>query len=136
MYEEPTAAEPPLPVPLVLAVAVLLTLLLSVWAAFLVPVRIGAVPVPVWLLPAAGMLAVGLAAGRRAGLPGALLPAITWLLSSGLAFGTKRAEGDLVVPPTLSGLLYLYGGMVLWAVVVLRTSATRTATTPAGRGGR
>jgi hypothetical protein len=131
---DPPPAEQPLPVRLVVAGAVVLTLLLSVWAAFLVPVRAGSVPVPVWLLPLAVMLALGAAAGRRAGMTGALLPALTWLVSSGLLLGTKRAEGDLVVPPTVSGVAYLFGGMVLWAVVVVR--AARVGATPAGRDDR
>lgn len=129
--DEPAATasgEEPLPAPFVLGVALVLTALLSVWAAFLVPLRLGGVPLPAWLVPLAGMLAAASWAGRRVGPAGALVPAALWLAVSWLAFGSTRAEGDLVVPGSLSGYAYLFGGLVLWVVVVARASAA----TPGG----
>ena len=112
----------PLPAAVVLGGAVLLTALLSIWAGFLVPLRVGDLPLPVWLVPLGAMLAVAVAAGRRIGLAGALAPALVWLSSSTFQ-GAKRAEGDLVVPATLPGYAYLVGGLLLWAAVVLHASA-------------
>lgn len=105
------------------AVALVLTVLLTVWASFLVPLRLSGVPVPVWALPLAAMLAAAAWAGRRAGIAGTVLPAALWLVLSWLVFGSARAEGDLVVPGTTSGYAYLFGGLVLWVLVVARASA-------------
>ena len=60
------------------ALVLLLTVLLAVWGAFLVPLRVGDVPVPVGLLLALATVPLGLAGGRaldsRLGVvvPGAL----------------------------------------------------------------
>jgi hypothetical protein len=133
---EPATKEQDLPPVLVLALVLLFTVLLSLWAAFLVPLRVGDLPVPVWLVPLAAMLAMARAAARRLGLPGALLPALVWLALNVLVLGSTRAEGDLVVPASVSGMAYLYGGMVLWALVVVRASAaTRPGPAPPGSGG-
>ena len=51
------------------ALVLLLTVLLAVWGAFLVPLRVGGVPVPVGLLLALATVPLGLAGGRRARQP-------------------------------------------------------------------
>ena len=98
------------------ALVVLLTVLLAVWGSFLVPFRIGAVLVPVsWAVAVVGNLALGRAGARVAGSTGALVPGLLWL---GLAYvlGSRRAEGDLVVPGTTVGLVFLLSGAVASAV--------------------
>jgi hypothetical protein len=123
-----------LPPGAVVGVVLGLTLLLSVWAAFLVPVRIGSTPAPLWLVPLVAMLALAVVAGRRLGLVGALPPAVLWLTVSLLGFGRQRAEGDVVVPSSIAGLAYLYGGTLLWAAVVVRVSAASRPARPAPAG--
>jgi hypothetical protein len=115
--------ETPLVRGLLWAHLLVLTLLLTVWGGFLVPVHVGGFPAPVWLVPLAALLGLGVGASRELGLAGALVPALVWVALSWLVLGTMRSEGDLVVPPTVSGYAYLVGGLVAWAVVVLRASA-------------
>lgn len=121
------AQERPLPAPVLVAVVLVLTVLLSVWGAFLVPFRVHGVVVPLWLLPLAAMLTLAHVAARRVGLWGALAPGLLWLGLTWLVFGTPRPEGDLVVPATPAGYAYLFGGFVPWLVVVgLASSRGRT----------
>lgn len=115
------------------------TVLLSVWAAFLVPLRAGSVPVPAWIAPLGLMVWLGWTAARRVGLWGALGPALTWLTLTWLVLGSRRGEGDLVIPGTALGYAYLFGGFVPWLVVVALASAGRRRHPPAqprGQGGR
>ena len=115
------------------ALVLLLTVLLAVWGAFLVPLRYGTVPVPVsWLVAVAGNGLLGWYGGRLLGRPGALVPGVLWL-GIALTLGSKRGEGDLVVPGTLVGLVFLLLGAVTSAVAY--GSAPRTAS-PAATGGR
>lgn len=98
------------------ALVLLLALLLAVWGAFLVPLRIGTVPVPVsWVIAVAGNGLLGWVGGRLLGRAGAAGPGVVWLAVA-LAFGTKRAEGDLVVPGTAVGLVFLVAGAIASAV--------------------
>lgn len=117
---QPPDAQDALPSWVVVAVTAVLTALLSVWAAFLVPLRIGTVPVPVSLLLLASMAVLGVLAGRAAGWRAALLLALVWTCVT-LPLALIRREGDLVVQgiygSTLVGTLYLFGGTVLWAAV-------------------
>ena len=98
------------------ALLVLLTVLLALWGAFLVPFRVGGTLVPVsWAVAVVGNLAVGRAGARLAGSTGAVVPGVLWL---GLVFtlSSRRAEGDLVVPGTTVGLVFLLAGAVASAV--------------------
>ncbi|MEX2289976.1 MAG: hypothetical protein WD794_06575 [Mycobacteriales bacterium] len=98
------------------ALVLVLTLLFALWGAFLVPLRVGGVPLPVsWLLAAVGNGAVGWAGGRLLGRPGAALPGLLWLAVA-LTLGSQRAEGDLIVPGTLPGVVFLLVGAVASAV--------------------
>ena len=106
------------------ALVLLLAVLLAVWGAFLVPLRVGGTLVPVsWAVAFGGNLVLGVAGDRLAGKAGALVPALLWLV---LAFtlGSKRAEGDLVVPGSTEGVVFLLAGAlgsaVAYAVAVLR----------------
>lgn len=115
------------------ALVLLLTALLAVWGAFLVPFRVGATLVPVsWAVAVAGNLLVGRAGGRLVGRLGAGLTGVLWL---GIAFtlGSKRAEGDLVVPGSVTGLVFLLAGGVASAVAYARaTPLPASGRTPAG----
>ena len=94
----------------------LLTVVLAVWGAFLVPLRFGTVPLPAsWLVAAVGNGLLGWAGGRLLGRPGALVPGLLWLAIA-LTLGSKRAEGDLVVPGTVPGLVFLLVGALASAV--------------------
>jgi len=130
---DPPPGEPPLPAWVVLLGVVVLTLLLSVWAAFLVPVRIHGFPVPFWLLPLAAMLGLALAAARRAGTGAAVLLGGLWGAVNVFGFGTTRTEGDLVVPGTPSGYAYLFGGFALWLAVIARAASAQGPVRPTPR---
>ncbi len=92
------------------ALVLLLTVLLAVWGAFLVPLRIGGVPVPVGLLLALSTVPLGLAGGRALDSRlGVALPGVLWLLV-GVTLGSRRSEGDIVVTGGTLGLLFLLLG--------------------------
>lgn len=116
-----TPGDDRVPPALALTVVVVLAVLLTVWAAFLVPVRVRDLAVPVWLVPLGVLLAICRAAARSAGRPAVLAPGLVWLALSWLVLGTVRAEGDLVVPGTGPGYGYLGGGLLLWLVLLART---------------
>lgn len=122
---------PLLPSWALVGLALWFTVLLSVWAAFLVPLRVGSVPVPAWLAPLGLMVWLGRTAARRVGLWGALGPALAWLTLTWLVLGSRRGEGDLVIPGTAAGYAYLFGGFVPWLVVVALASAGRRRHPPA-----
>jgi hypothetical protein len=113
------------------ALLVLVTVLLALWGAFLVPFRVGGTLVPVsWVVAVVGNLALGRAGARLAGSSGALLPGALWLLIV-LVLSSRRSEGDLVVPGTTVGLVFLLAGAVAsalaYASAVLRPRAQRDA---------
>ena len=94
----------------------LLSVLLALWGAFLVPFRLGDALVPVaWAVAVLGNFALGRAGTRLAGTTGALVPALVWL---GLVFALsmRRTEGDVVVPGTVVGTGFLLTGVVASAV--------------------
>ena len=94
----------------------LLAFLLAVWGAFLVPLRWGSTPLPLaWVVALVGNGALGWYGGRLLGRSGALVPALIWLVVA-LALGSKRGEGDLIVPGSVSGLVFLLVGAVASAV--------------------
>ena len=92
------------------ALVLLLTVLLAVWGAFLVPLRVGGVPVPVGLLLALATVPLGLAGGRVLDSRlGVAVPGALWLLV-GVTLGSRRSEGDLVVTGGTLGVLFLLLG--------------------------
>lgn len=98
------------------ALVLLLTVLLAVWGAFLVPLRVGGVPAPVGLVLALATVPLGVAGGRVLGSRlGAALPGAVWLLV-GVVLGSRRSEGDLVVTGGTLGLLFLLLGTLGAAV--------------------
>ncbi|MFP5218287.1 MAG: hypothetical protein ACLGIG_00920 [Actinomycetes bacterium] len=117
----PPGGDDRVPAALALAVVVVHAVLLTVWSAFLVPLRVFDVAVLVWLLPMGVLLALSRAASHSAGRAAVLAPGMVWLALSWLVLATVRPEGDLVVPATLPGYGYLGGGLVLWLVLLART---------------
>ena len=115
--DERAPAEPPAPPGRALtaasyALVLVLTVLVALWGAFLVPLRVGSVPLPLsWVVAVVGNGALGWAGGRLLGRPGAAGPGLLWLAIA-LTLGSRRAEGDLVVPGSVPGLVYLLLGAV------------------------
>jgi hypothetical protein len=134
----PTLAEPEGPPGVVFvaasyAVVLLLTTLLAVWAAFLVPFRLGGVTVPVsWVVAVVGNVAVGLAGGRLLGRVGAAVPGLLWLAVAVL-LATRRAEGDLVIAATLVGTGLLPLGALASAAAFFLSPPRASPGTAAGR---
>ncbi len=98
------------------AVVVLLTVELALYGAFLVPVHVGATPVPVGLAlaPATYPLCRAGAAALGSRL-GALVPLLVWAAVA-FALSGRRPEGDLVVTGSVPGLLFLALGLLAAAV--------------------
>jgi hypothetical protein len=103
-----------------LAAAIVATLLGGVFGlitAFLVPYRIGAVPIPLsFLMALAGNIAVirfaRYATASRLGIVG---PVVSWL-GVMLVLGSRTAEGDLVLRGDWRGLGTLFAGAVAFAI--------------------
>ena len=94
----------------------LLTVLLALWGAFLVPLRVGGTLVPVSLVIAVvGNVLVGRAASRLAGSSGALVTGGLWLALT-LVLASRRAEGDVVVPGSAVGMGFLVTGALASAI--------------------
>jgi hypothetical protein len=94
-----------------------LAVLLALWGCFLVPLRLGGVPVPLACLVAlVGNAALGRAGGRLFGRAGAAGPGLVWLVIV-LRLSSPTADGDLVVPGTGWGLAFLVVGALTSAVV-------------------
>lgn len=128
---EPQPAEPgPGEAAASYALVLVLGLLLALWGAFLVPLKVGTVPVPLSVLVAlVGNAALGWCGGRLYGRVGAAGPGLVWL-GVALALGTQRREGDLIVPGSVMGLLFLLVGAVTSAVAF---GAVRRRARPAAR---
>lgn len=127
----PTRPDPgPGPLPLRVAGGLLVLVAaagLAVIEAFLVPLRIGSVPLPV-CVPLAAVVNVVLArlAGRLTG--SAVVAAATAVIWLGvvLVLSMPRSEGDLVVPGTITGLVFLFAGAVSGAYGVASVITRRT----------
>jgi len=89
-----------------------LTLLIAIWGAFLVPLRLGSVAVPLGLLLALAVVPLGLAGGRllghRLGVAG---PVVVWLMVAAL-LSSQRREGDLVITNSALGVGFLLLGLL------------------------
>jgi hypothetical protein len=89
---------------------------LAVIESFLVPLHIGSVPFPITvLLAVAGNVVLARLAGRQTGsiLAAAAVP-LLWLLVV-IVLSLPRAEGDLIVPGSPTGLVFLFAGAVAGA---------------------
>ena len=100
------------------AVVLVLTLEVAVWGAFLVPLRLGSVPVPLGLLLALAVVPLGLAGGRllgqRLGVAG---PVVVWLFTAA-CFSSQRREGDLIITNSALGVGFLLLGLLAAAFTV------------------
>jgi hypothetical protein len=91
---------------------------LGVVGSFLYSETAGPVPVAAVVFVLINLVGLWLA-GRAMGTPlGALVPAGTWLLVV-LFLSAKRPEGDLVIAGTLSGYVFMVGGMLAALVAVV-----------------
>jgi hypothetical protein len=100
---------------------------LAVVEAFLVPLRIGSVPFPLCvLMAAAGNVLLTRLAGRQTGsiLAAALQP-VLWLVTV-VVLSLPRAEGDVIVAGTLTGLVFLFAGSVAGAYGIAAEITRRT----------
>lgn len=99
----------------------------GVLECFWVPVRIGGAATPVAMVCAVvGNVLLTRAMYRATGSRLATAaPVVIWL-GLVLVFAAKTAEGDLVVPGTWPGLLFLFGGTVAGAVTLGRLVSPRT----------
>lgn len=97
---------------LVVVAAVALTVL----ECFLVPLRVGTVPLPVCVpMAVVGNVLAARLVGRLTGRPVlAVLPPVLWL-GVVLLLSAPRPEGDLIVPGTLTGLVFLSSGAIAGA---------------------
>ena len=101
---------------------------LALVEAFLVPLRIGTIPVPVCVpLAMAGNIVLAKLAARQTGSIawGAVQP-VLWLIVV-IVLSLPRAEGDLVVPGSLTGLVFLFAGAVAGAYGVASEITRRAA---------
>lgn len=90
--------------------------LLGLIGAFLLPLRVGALPVPA--SPAVALVGntlLGLGAARLAGRAGSALAGLGWLVVVG-ALSVPGPGGDLVVPATPMAYAFLVGGALASAV--------------------
>ena len=115
----PPAARPPAPLAARVVGGVLVLVAaaaLAVLECFLVPLRVGTVPLPVCVpLAMVGNVLLARLAGQLTGRPVlGVLPPVLWLAVV-LALSAPRPEGDLIVPGTLTGLVFLFAGVVTGA---------------------
>lgn len=117
---------------LVLVAALLLGAAAGVLGSFVHPMQVVGVPVGLLCglaLTAAAVATGGLLAGARTG---AVAAAVGWVLPV-LVLSTRRPEGDLVVPGTAAGYLWLLGGtLVAGATVAWPYTTGRRASSAGG----
>jgi Family of unknown function (DUF6113) len=135
----PVAPDPPGPDPLALRLAAgaliaVAAVGLAVLECFLVPLRIGSVPCPIVVpLAMAGNIGLARLAGRWTGsVAGAAVPPVLWLAVV-IVLAVPRAEGDLIVPGTVTSLVFLFAGAVAGAYGVASEITRRVRPAPAVR---
>jgi Family of unknown function (DUF6113) len=107
---------------------------LAVLECFLVPLRIGSVPFPIAVpLALAGNILLARLAGRQTGsLVGAAVPPVLWLAVV-IVLSLPRAEGDLIVEGSVTGLVFLFAGAVAGAYGVAAEVGRRVKPPAASR---
>jgi hypothetical protein len=107
---------------------------LAVVECFLVPLRIGSVPLPIAvLLAVAGNIVLAKLAARQTGsVVGAAVPPVLWLAVV-IVLSLPRPEGDLIVPGNVTGVVFLFAGSVAGAVGVASEITRRTRSVPPAR---
>jgi hypothetical protein len=105
-----------------------LAVALAVVEAFLVPLRIGTVPLPICVpLAMAGNAVLAKLAARQTGsIAWAVVPPVLWLVVI-IVLSLPRAEGDLIVPGSVTGLVFLFAGAVAGAYGIASEITRRAA---------
>ncbi len=107
---------------------------LALIECFLVPLRIGSVPFPLAVpLAMAGNILLARLAGRQTGsIAGAAVPPVLWLAVV-IVLAWPRAEGDVIVEGSVTGLVFLFAGAVAGAYGVASEVTRRSRPVPTGR---
>jgi hypothetical protein len=134
---DPAPAGPD-PLPLRVAGGVLVAVAavaLALLECFLVPLRVGSVPFPIAVpLAMAGNVVLSRLAGTLTGsIVGAAVPPVLWLVVV-IVLALPRAEGDLIVQGSLTGLVFLFAGAVAGAYGVAAEITRRVKPAPPRRG--
>jgi hypothetical protein len=89
---------------------------LAVVEAFLVPLRVGTVPLPICVLlaVAGNVVLTKLAVRQTSSIVCGVLQPVLWLVVI-VVLSVPRAEGDLIVPGSATGLVFLFAGAVAGA---------------------
>jgi hypothetical protein len=103
---------------------------LAVVGAFLVPLRIGTVPLPVSvLLAVVGNAGLTKLAVRQTGsIVWGVAQPVLWLLVI-VVLSLPRPDGDVIVPGTVTGLVFLFAGAVAGAYGVASEVTRRAGAT-------
>ncbi|GAC1325627.1 MAG: hypothetical protein NVSMB13_09100 [Mycobacteriales bacterium] len=114
-------------------VLVVLGMLAALVGGFLIPLRLGRVPVPVSVLVAVLGNIVLAVVGARAtgGRPGAVAPWLGWLAVA-ITLSSGGRGGDIVVTGDLVGYGYLLGGAIAGGMAAV-LARPRPRDDPAGR---
>jgi hypothetical protein len=106
---------------------------LAVVEAFLVPLRVGTVPLPICVLlaVAGNVVLTKLAVRQTSSIVCGVLQPVLWLVVI-VVLSVPRAEGDLIVPGSATGLVFLFAGAVAGAYGVA-SEITRRAGAAAAR---
>lgn len=102
----------------------LLGVLFGLLGSFMQNWTTGPVPVAAIILVALVFCMVRLAGLGMGGRLGATIPAVMWAVVA-FVMSMRRAEGDLVVPGTTAGYVYIIGGMVAAVAGVMMVPAAR-----------
>ncbi|MEU8800327.1 DUF6113 family protein [Spirillospora sp. NPDC048819] len=102
----------------------LLGVLFGLFGSFMQNWTTGPVPIAAIILVVLVFCMVRLAGLGMGGRLGATIPAVMWALMA-FVMSMRRAEGDLVVPGTTAGYVYIIGGMVAAVAGVMLVPAAR-----------
>lgn len=106
------------------AVLALLGFVVALIGSFCLGWTVGDVPAASIALVVVVFGLVRVAGWGMGGRLGALIPAVVWGLVV-FVMSMQRPEGDLVVPATLAGYIYIIGGMVAVVLGVMRVPSAR-----------
>ncbi|GAA2603664.1 DUF6113 family protein [Actinomadura fulvescens] len=102
----------------------LLGALFAVVGSFLQDWTIGSVPVAAILLVVLNFGFVRLAGWAMGGRMGAVVPTLTWAVVVFL-MSQQRPEGDLVIPGSLAGYVFLIGGLMAAVIAISMVPSRR-----------
>ena len=133
----PVRPDPAAPLAVRVAAGVLISLFsvaLALVGAFLVPLRVGTVPLPICVLlaVAGNVVLTKLAVRRTRSIAWGVLQPALWLVVI-VVLSLPRAEGDLIVPGSATGLVFLFAGAVAGAYGVASEITRRAGAAAATR---